>query len=43
MQQIMNRYRNAQITNAEVIDELIKMSREIMEAKRKGEELGLMP
>jgi type I restriction enzyme R subunit len=42
MQQIMNRYRNAQITNAEVIDELIKMSHEIMEAKRKGEELGLV-
>lgn len=42
MQQIMNSYRNAQITNADVIDELIKMSYDIMDATRKGEELGLV-
>ena len=41
MQQVMNRYRNGQITNADVIDELIKMSHDIMDASRKGDELGL--
>ena len=41
MKQIMNSYRNGQITNADVIDELIKMSHDIMAAKNKGEELGL--
>ena len=42
MKQIMNSYRNGQITNADVIDELIKMSHDIMNANRKGEELGLV-
>lgn len=42
MKQIMNRYRNSQITNADVIDELIKMSHDIMNAAQKGEELGLV-
>ena len=42
MKQIMNSYRNGQITNADVIDELIKMSHDIMNARRKGEELGLV-
>lgn len=42
MKKIMNSYRNGQITNAEVIDELIKMSHDIMEANKKGEELGLL-
>lgn len=41
MKEIMNSYRNGQITNAEVIEELIKMSRDIMEANRKGEDMGL--
>ncbi len=42
MKQIMNSYRNGQITNADVIDELIKMSHDIMNASKKGEELGLV-
>ena len=42
MKQIMNSYRNGQLTNADVIDELIKMSHDIMNANRKGEELGLV-
>lgn len=42
MKQIMNSYRNGQITNADVIDELIKMSHDIMNANKKGEDLGLV-
>ncbi len=42
MKQIMNSYRNGLITNADVIDELIKMSHDIMYANKKGEELGLV-
>ena len=41
MKELMNKYNNKAITNAEVIEELIKMSREIREAVHRGEELGL--
>ena len=41
MQKIMNAYRNGQLTNAEVIDELRKMAADIKNARQDGEELGL--
>lgn len=42
MKQIMNGYRNGQIKNADVIEELIRMSHDIMDANRRGEEIGLV-
>ncbi len=39
--QIMNSYRNKSITNAEVIEELLKLSKEMKEAHEQGNELGL--
>lgn len=41
MQRIMNAYRNGQLTNAEVIEELRKMASDIGKARQEGEELGL--
>jgi type I restriction enzyme R subunit len=43
MQKLMNAYRNGQLTNADVIDELKKMARDISTAHEEGEELGLTP
>ena len=41
MEDIMNRWRNMQITNAEVIEELLKIAEEIKEEATKANELGL--
>ena len=41
MQRLMNAYRNGQLTNAEVIEELRKMAADIRNAHQVGEELGL--
>jgi len=41
MQKLMNSYRNGQLTNAEVIEELRKMASDIAKAYQEGEELGL--
>ena len=41
MQRIMNLYRNGQLTNAEVIDELRKMAVDISKAHEEGDRLGL--
>lgn len=43
MQRIMNAYRNGQLTNAEVIEELRKMADEIAKARKAGDDLGLSP
>lgn len=41
IQAIMNKYINGLITNAEVIEELMKIAKQISEAQKEGEELGL--
>jgi len=41
MLRIMNAYRNGQITNAQVIDELKKMAEDIQKAHQQGDDLGL--
>ena len=41
MQKIMNAYRNGQLSNAEVIDEMLKMAADIAKAHKEGESLGL--
>lgn len=43
MQRIMNKYRNGQLTNAEVIEELQKMAIDIAKAHQEGDALGLSP
>jgi type I restriction enzyme R subunit len=43
MQNLMNAYRNGQLTNADVIDELKKMAHDIRTAHEEGKELGLSP
>jgi type I restriction enzyme R subunit len=43
MQRIMNTYRNGQLTNAEVIEELRKMAADIAKAHQEGDALGLSP
>ncbi|MFT8890152.1 MAG: type I restriction endonuclease subunit R [Ethanoligenens sp.] len=43
MQKLMNAYRNGQITNAEVIEELQKMAADIAKAHQTGASLGLSP
>ncbi|MFP3090038.1 type I restriction endonuclease subunit R [Treponema sp. TIM-1] len=43
MQRLMNAYRNGQITNADVIDELKKMAQDISSAHEEGVKLGLAP
>ncbi len=37
----MNKYINGLITNAEVIEELLKIAKQISDAQKEGEELGL--
>lgn len=41
MEDIMNRWRNMQITNAEVIEELLKIAKEIKDASSEANSLGL--
>lgn len=41
MVRLINTYRNGQITNAEVIDELLKMAADIAVDHKAGEDLGL--
>ena len=41
IQGLMNRYLNGMLTNEEVIDELLTMARQIKDARKAGEELGL--
>jgi type I restriction enzyme R subunit len=43
MQKLMNAYRNGQLTNADVIEELKKMAQDISAAHEEGTELGLTP
>lgn len=43
MQRIMNLYRNGQLSNAEVIEELRKMASDIRKAHQEGNDLGLSP
>lgn len=38
---VMNRYLNGMLTNEEVIEELLKMARQIRDAREAGDELGL--
>lgn len=40
---VMNNYINGHISNEEVIDELLKLAKEIKEANEEGNELGLSP
>lgn len=41
IQETMNRYLNGMLTNEEVIQELLKIARDIAQAKSEGEDLGL--
>ncbi|MDR2797182.1 MAG: DUF3387 domain-containing protein, partial [Treponema sp.] len=41
MQKLMNAYRNGQLTNADVIDELRKMAQDISAGHKEGKDLGL--
>ena len=41
MEMLMNRYRNGQISNAEMLEELIKMAEELSAAKNQGNSMGL--
>ena len=41
MQQTMNRYLNGMLTNEEVIEEMLNLARQIRNATKQGEELGL--
>ncbi len=41
IQRIMNQYLNAMITNQDVIDELLKLAKEIQQSREQGNELGL--
>jgi len=41
IQETMNRYLNGMLTNEEVIQELLKIARDIAQAKSEGDELGL--
>ena len=41
IQRIMNQYLNAMITNQDVIDELMKLAKEIQQSREEGNELGL--
>jgi len=43
LQSVMNRYINGLITNEEVIQELMKLAKQITDAKNAGEQLGLSP
>lgn len=41
MQQAMNRYLNGMLTNEQVIEELLKLAKQIQAAQKEGEKLGL--
>ncbi len=41
IQSVLNRYLNGMLTNEEVIDELLKLAKQISIAKQEGEQLGL--
>ena len=41
IQQAMNRYLNGMLTNEQVIEELLKLAKQIQEAQKEGEKLGL--
>lgn len=41
MQQAMNRYLNGMLTNEQVIEELIKLAKQITDANKEGQDLGL--
>ena len=41
IQETMNRYLNGMLTNEEVISELLKMAKQISQAKEAGDEMGL--
>ncbi|MCQ2609280.1 MAG: DUF3387 domain-containing protein, partial [Lachnospiraceae bacterium] len=43
IQRTMNAYLNGMLTNEEVIEELLKLAKDIEKAKNEGEELGLTP
>lgn len=43
IQLTMNRYLNGMLTNEEVIEELMRLAREIHNAKKEGDDLGLTP
>jgi len=43
IQTIMNKYINGLITNAEVIEELLKLAKQIVKAHKEGDNLGLSP
>lgn len=43
IQLTMNRYLNGMLTNEEVIEELMRLAREIHNAKQEGDDLGLTP
>jgi type I restriction enzyme R subunit len=43
LKQTMNKYVNGMLTNEEIIGELIKIAKDIKEAEKEGEELGLSP
>lgn len=41
IQQAMNRYLNGMLTNEQVIEELLKLAKQIQDAQKEGQELGL--
>ena len=41
MQSAMNRYLNGMLTNEEVIQEMLNLAKQIREAQKAGEDLGL--
>lgn len=41
IEQLMNRYVNSMLTNEQVIEELLDLARQMTEARKKGEEMGL--
>lgn len=43
IQSAMNRYLNGMLTNEEVIEELMKLAKQIASAQKEGDELGLSP
>ena len=43
MQRALNAYLNGMLTNEEVIEEMLKLARDIAEAQKEGDDLGLSP
>ena len=43
IQEAMNRYLNGMLTNEQVIEELLKLAKQIAAAQKEGEDLGLSP